>query len=339
MAVSMRQSTRMGWYLFRQRLAQAREVPADRRARAAVPVQPRVLGLRQDPAPRARPAPAHARRAGGRRDRGERRADGLDRRRRAAHPPRDPRDRRRARQAQEVRLPVHERAAAREEARELQARAPTSRGRSTSTACASATTSRSSARASSTRRSPRSGRPRRPASASRRTRRSSRTTRPRPCARCSTSSTTSCEVDEMMISPAYAYEKAPDQEHFLGVQQTRELFSEAFARRAAQALAPEPQPAVPRLPRRQGRIRLHRLGDPQLLAVRLAAPLLPDVRRLRADLPGAARDDRLERYGRGKDPRCENCMAHCGYEPTAVLQTTRSLRQSLRRACVLARRA
>src|SRR6201998_3907479 len=36
-------------------------------------------------------------------------------------------------------------------------------------------------------------------------------------------------VDEMMISPAYAYEKAPDQEHFLGVQQTRELFTEAFA--------------------------------------------------------------------------------------------------------------
>ena len=24
-------------------------------------------------------------------------------------------------------------------------------------------------------------------------------------------------------------------------------------------------------------------------------------------------------YGRGKDPRCANCMAHCGYEPTAVV--------------------
>src|SRR5207302_8000946 len=35
-------------------------------------------------------------------------------------------------------------------------------------------------------------------------------------------------VDEMMISPAYAYEKAPDQEHFLGVKQTRSLFSAAF---------------------------------------------------------------------------------------------------------------
>jgi hopanoid biosynthesis associated radical SAM protein HpnH len=24
-------------------------------------------------------------------------------------------------------------------------------------------------------------------------------------------------------------------------------------------------------------------------------------------------------YGRGKDPRCEHCMVHCGYEPTAAL--------------------
>ncbi len=37
------------------------------------------------------------------------------------------------------------------------------------------------------------------------------------------------EVDQMMISPAYAYEKAPDQEHFPGVEQTRRLFRAAFA--------------------------------------------------------------------------------------------------------------
>ena len=37
------------------------------------------------------------------------------------------------------------------------------------------------------------------------------------------------KVDQMMLSPAYAYEKAPDQEHFLGVEQTRKLFREAFA--------------------------------------------------------------------------------------------------------------
>jgi hypothetical protein len=26
-----------------------------------------------------------------------------------------------------------------------------------------------------------------------------------------------------------------------------------------------------------------------------------------------------EKYGRGRDPRCENCMVHVGYEPSAVL--------------------
>jgi hypothetical protein len=35
-------------------------------------------------------------------------------------------------------------------------------------------------------------------------------------------------------------------------------------------------------------------------------------------------------YGRGKDPRCNNCMAHCGYEPSAVLATMGSLKESIR---------
>ncbi|NEE39955.1 hopanoid biosynthesis associated radical SAM protein HpnH, partial [Streptomyces sp. SID7982] len=30
--------------------------------------------------------------------------------------------------------------------------------------------------------------------------------------------------------------------------------------------------------------------------------------------------------------RCANCMAHCGYEPTAVLATMGSLKESLRAA-------
>jgi hopanoid biosynthesis associated radical SAM protein HpnH len=38
------------------------------------------------------------------------------------------------------------------------------------------------------------------------------------------------------------------------------------------------------------------------------------------------------KYGRGRDERCDNCLAHCGYEPTAVLATTKSLKQSIRAA-------
>jgi uncharacterized protein DUF3463 len=39
-----------------------------------------------------------------------------------------------------------------------------------------------------------------------------------------------------------------------------------------------------------------------------------------------------ESYGRGRDSRCANCIAHCGYEPSAVLATTKSLRQMVRAA-------
>jgi hypothetical protein len=39
-----------------------------------------------------------------------------------------------------------------------------------------------------------------------------------------------------------------------------------------------------------------------------------------------------ERYGTGRDPRCADCMVHCGYEPTAVLDATRNPRHMLKAA-------
>ena len=90
------------------------------------------------------------------------------------------------------------------------------------------------------------------------------------------------KVDEMMISPAYAYEKAPDQEHFLGVEQTRELFKKAFAGGNRRRWRLNHSPALPGLPGGQGRLPVHGVGDPELLALRLAEALLPDERRVRA---------------------------------------------------------
>ena len=37
-----------------------------------------------------------------------------------------------------------------------------------------------------------------------------------------------------------------------------------------------------------------------------------------------------ERYGPGNDPRCEHCGIHCGFEPSATLATTASVRQTVR---------
>ena len=106
----------------------------------------------------------------------------------------------------------------------------------------------------------------------------------------------------MMISPAYAYEKAPDQEHFLGVEQTRELFREAFADGRRKKWRLNHRPLFLDFLEGKADFECTAWGDPVLLAVRLAAALLPDGRRLRQDLQGAARDDRLEKLRPGQGP-------------------------------------
>lgn len=40
---------------------------------------------------------------------------------------------------------------------------------------------------------------------------------------------------------------------------------------------------------------------------------------------GLMNDTPWEKYGYGKDPRCENCMVHCGYEPSAALGVNKKL--------------
>ncbi len=37
-----------------------------------------------------------------------------------------------------------------------------------------------------------------------------------------------------------------------------------------------------------------------------------------------------ERYGPGNDPRCEHCAIHCGFEPSATLATTSSVKETVR---------
>jgi hopanoid biosynthesis associated radical SAM protein HpnH len=138
------------------------------------------------------------------------------------------------------------------------------------------------------------------------------------------------EVDQMMISPAYAYEKAPDQDHFLGVTQTRELFKSAFGDGRRKRWRLNHSPVF--LDFLEGKIDLQctAWGIPSYSLFGWQKPCY-----LMADGYTETYKELLEttewdKYGRGRDPRCDNCMAHCGYEPTAVLKATGSIKESLR---------
>src|SRR3954467_5941167 len=119
-------------------------------------------------------------------------------------------------------------------------------------------------------------------------------------------------IDNMQISPGFAYEKAPDQEHWLGPEETRQLFRKAFA---------------------DGRRKKWRLNHSPLYLDFLEGKVDFDCTAWAIPLyslkgwqrPCYLRDDGYvgtyqeliddtdwSSYGRGKDPRCANCMAHCG---------------------------
>ena len=128
------------------------------------------------------------------------------------------------------------------------------------------------------------------------------------------------KVDAMMISPAYAYEKAPDQEHFLGVEQTRAAVQGGLRRQAAEEVAPQPLAAVPRLPGGQGGLPVHGLGHPELLGASAGSgPATSWPTATPTSYRELVETTDWGAYGRGRDPRCANCMAHCGYEPSAVI--------------------
>ncbi len=137
------------------------------------------------------------------------------------------------------------------------------------------------------------------------------------------------EVDAMMISPAYAYEKAPDQEHFLGVEQTRKLFREAFdGRRKKWRLNHSPL-FLDFLEGKQ-EFSCTAWGIPSYSVLGWQRPCYLMSDGYATSYKELVETTDWDAYGRGKDPRCANCMAHCGYEPTSVIASMDSLRQSLR---------
>lgn len=138
------------------------------------------------------------------------------------------------------------------------------------------------------------------------------------------------KVDQMMISPAYAYEKAPDQDHFLGVEETRELFRKSFADGRRKKWRLNHSPLF--LDFLEGKVDYEctAWGIPSYSLFGWQRPCYLMSDGYAKTYKELVEDTDWSKYGRGRDERCNNCMAHCGYEPTAVLATMGSLKESLR---------
>ena len=111
-------------------------------------------------------------------------------------------------------------------------------------------------------------------------------------------------VEGMMVSPGYSYAKAPDQEHFLRRAADPRAVPHASSIEPKRRWRFNQSPLFLAVPHGQAGLRVHAVGQPDLQHLRLAAALLPAPGGLRRDLPGADGDDAVGAVRRGeRQPR------------------------------------
>ena len=129
-------------------------------------------------------------------------------------------------------------------------------------------------------------------------------------------------VDGMMVSPGYSYEWAPDREHFLQREQTQALFREILAPfKAGQKnwnfnhnplfldflIGKKDYECTP-------------WGSPSYSVLGWQKPCYLLNEGHYATFKELLADTDWSKYGRASgNPKCTDCMVHCGYEPTAAI--------------------
>jgi len=128
-------------------------------------------------------------------------------------------------------------------------------------------------------------------------------------------------IEGITVSPGYSYQHAPRQDVFLGRSASKRLFREIFKRRRGRAS---------RWSFNHSGLFLDFLAGNQtyqctpwsnptynIFGWQRPCYLLTDEG-YAPSYRSLLEDTDWDRYGVGRNPRCDNCMAHCGFEGTAV---------------------
>jgi hopanoid biosynthesis associated radical SAM protein HpnH len=125
------------------------------------------------------------------------------------------------------------------------------------------------------------------------------------------------------ISPGYAYERAPDQEHFLSRRKTKELFRTVFAMGKGKNWSFMHSGLF--LDFLAGNQTYHCTpwGMPTRNIFGWQKPCYLIGEGYAKTFKELMETTDWDSYGTGRYEKCANCMAHCGYEPTAADATFR----------------
>ena len=128
-------------------------------------------------------------------------------------------------------------------------------------------------------------------------------------------------IEGITVSPGYAYERAPDTEHFLSRRNTKQLFRDIFKRGRGKKWRFSQSTLFLDFLAGNQEYKCTPWGNPtrnifgwQRPCYLLGEGYAPSYRALMEETDWDA-------YGTGKYEKCAECMVHCGYEATAVMDT------------------
>ncbi len=124
------------------------------------------------------------------------------------------------------------------------------------------------------------------------------------------------------MSPGYAYERAPDQEHFLNRRRTKELFRGIFARRRRSWSFNQSSLFLDFLAGNQS-YHCTPWGNPTRNYFGWQRPCYLLGEGYAKTFKELMEETDWDAYGTGNYEKCADCMVHSGYEATAVMDTVR----------------
>ncbi len=126
-------------------------------------------------------------------------------------------------------------------------------------------------------------------------------------------------VEGAMLSPGYAYERAPDQQHFLNRHKTKTLFREIFKRGKGRKWRFTQSPLFLDFLAGNQSYRCTPWGNPTRNVFGWQRPCYLLGEGYAKSFRELMEETDWDRYGTGNYEKCADCMVHSGYEATAVI--------------------
>ena len=129
------------------------------------------------------------------------------------------------------------------------------------------------------------------------------------------------EVEGITVSPGYAYERAPNQEHFLNREKTKNLFRDVFRFGKGRKWRFSQSSLFLDFLAGNQSYKCTPWGNPTRNVFGWQKPCYLLAEGYASSFQSLMEETDWSSYGTGNYEKCADCMVHCGYEPTAVLDT------------------